>query len=171
MRYERALINENVRVLEQGAELIERLHDRLYTHVSHPFTTHGVGGHFRHCIDFYHSFLTAIGTGRINYDHRTRDGRVESNRLFATSELKAMIEGLQQLPLTDDPGEVKVRLEGAPWSRSSVRRELQFLLSHTIHHYALIALALRLQDFEPGEEFGVAPSTLEYRRKTAACVR
>ena len=31
----------------------------------------------------------------------------------------------------------------------------------------LIALALRLQGFEPSAEFGVAPSTLAYWRQTA----
>lgn len=61
-------------------------------------------------------------------------------------------------------------LEGSSnsdWSISSLKRELQFLLSHTIHHYSLIALALRLQGFEPGAAFGVAPSTLKNWRETA----
>jgi uncharacterized damage-inducible protein DinB len=48
-----------------------------------------------------------------------------------------------------------------------VGRELQFLASHTLHHYALIAALLRLQGVEPGEEFGVAPGTLEHRRRLA----
>jgi hypothetical protein len=54
---------------------------------------------------------------------------------------------------------------------STVARELQFLLSHTVHHYALIALILRLQGFEPGEEFGVAPSTLAHWRREVVCAR
>jgi len=171
MQHDQMLINDNIHVLEQGMELIERLDDRLYTRVNRPFSTHGIGSHFRHCIDFYHSFLTAVGTGKINYDDRVRDEWVESRRLFATSKLRAMIEGLQRLSLTDNQGEVQVILEGSSWSRSSVKRELQFLLSHTIHHYALIALALRLQGFDPGEEFGVAPSTLEYWRQSARGVQ
>jgi hypothetical protein len=61
------------------------------------------------------------------------------------------------------------------WCRSTVARELQFLLSHTIHHYALIALVLRLQGFTTGEEFGVNPSTLRHwrgrREEAAACSR
>lgn len=112
----------------------------------------GVGSHFRHCIDFYRSFLTAVGTGRINFDDRVRDERVESSRLFATTRLQAMIKGLQSLSGADHQREAQVILEGSSWSRSSVKRELQFLLSHTIHHYALIALALRLQGFDPGAD-------------------
>jgi len=169
MRHDQMLINDNIHALKQGAELIERLDDRLYTRENRPFSLRGVGSHFRHCIDFYRSFLTAVGTGRINYDDRVRDERVESSRLLAASKLKAMIEGLQSLSGANHQREVQVILEGSSWSRSSVKRELQFLLSHTIHHYALIAIALRLQGFDPGEEFGVAPSTLEYRRQTAVC--
>ena len=61
------------------------------------------------------------------------------------------------------------------WSGSTVRRELQFLLSHSIHHYALIATICHANGFPVPEGFGVAPSTLRYRRQqderapTAAC--
>ncbi len=57
--------------------------------------------------------------------------------------------------------------DASEWGYSSVKRELQFLLSHTIHHYSLVAVALRAQGFEPGADFGVAPSTLRYWRKIA----
>lgn len=49
-------------------------------------------------------------------------------------------------------------------SYSSIGRQLQFLKSHTIHHYALIALFFRLQDYEPPEEYGVSTSTPRQRR-------
>ena len=55
------------------------------------------------------------------------------------------------------------------WSATSVVRELQFLASHTVHHYAVIAAMLRPQGVEPGDDFGVAPSTLQYERENAAC--
>jgi hypothetical protein len=171
MQCDQILINDNIHVLKQGAELIERLDDCLYTRVNPPLSTHGVGSHFRHCIDFYWNFLAVVETGRVNYDDRERDERVENDRIFAMSKLKAIIEGLQRLPDADIKREAYVILEGSSWSRSSVKRELQFLLSHTIHHYALIAIALRLQGFNPGEGFGVSPSTLEYRRQIAVCVR
>jgi hypothetical protein len=57
------------------------------------------------------------------------------------------------------------------WSQSSVTRELQALLSHTVHHYALIALMLQLNGFEVPEELGVAPSTLRRWRETASCAQ
>ncbi len=65
----------------------------------------------------------------------------------------------------DTPVEVRVSAstEGAEVrTRSSLGRELQFLVSHTVHHYALIAIASRMQGIWPKESFGVAPSTLKY---------
>jgi hypothetical protein len=88
--------------------------------------------------------------------------------------LQAVIDGLRRFSFADGHSELLVVLEGSTrthecpyWTRSSIARELQSLLSHTVHHYALIAIALRLQGIEPSAEFGVAPSTLEHWRKTA----
>jgi len=55
------------------------------------------------------------------------------------------------------------------WTESSVRRELQFLLSHTIHHYALmvaIGQAHGFKEFERG--FGVAPSTIKFQQQLSS---
>ena len=57
------------------------------------------------------------------------------------------------------------------WSESTVARELQFLVSHTIHHHALIAAILRLESHTPAEGFGIAPSTLKYERDRAQCAQ
>lgn len=166
----RRLIDDNIEALKQGIELIARLDDRLYTQPNRELSLGGVGAHFRHCIDFYHSFLAGAESGRINYDLRERDERLEKNRLFAIAKLNALTVDLSRVSVMEDGRMFETLLEGSSdsdWSTSSLKRELQFLLSHTIHHYALVALTLRSQGFDPGAEFGVAPSTLRYWRKTA----
>lgn len=164
------LVDDNVKLLRQGIDLIVRLDDRLYTEPNHELSVSGVGAHFRHCIDFYHRFLVGVESGRINYDLRERDERPEKNRLFAMARLVAIAEALGQMPKLNGGKVFEVLLEGASnsdWSRSSLKRELQFLLSHTVHHYAFIAFVLRSQGFDPGAEFGVAPSTLRHWKKAA----
>ena len=168
------LIADNMVALQQAVDLLERLDDGLFRQANGALALSSVGSHLRHCLDFYRSFLAGLATGRINYDQRARDERVEKNRLFAMAEINALIEGLCQLSPAAERRELEVLLEDSAegpddsvLSRSSVKRELQFLLSHTIHHYSLIAVALRAQGFEPGVEFGVAPSTLQYWSKTA----
>ena len=53
------------------------------------------------------------------------------------------------------------------WIVSTISRELQYLASHTVHHYALIALHLRDAGFTTDPDFGVAPSTLKHREAQA----
>jgi hypothetical protein len=165
------LIEENVNALKQGVELIEEMGNCLYSNPKPPFLNNGVGSHFRHCIDFYNGFLSSVETGRINYVLRKRNRLVEANSSLAVLEIETIIEKLRRLSPAVLRKQVLVIAEDSGgalgWSQSSVMRELQSLLSHTIHHYAVIALALRVQGFAPPEEFGVAPSTLAYWRQTA----
>jgi hypothetical protein len=174
----RSLKQENLAILKQGLELLRGLDDDVYPHIKHPFSKYGIGSHFRHCLDFYHSFLKGVEGGRIDYDDRQRDERIETDRRAAISKFQATVNRFDQLSGLDDQMPMLVRLEDSgnqndpsTWSHSSVMRELQALLSHTVHHYALIALMLQLNGFEPTDEFGVAPSTLRRWRATAACAQ
>lgn len=176
MRHTNGLIDDNVHALMQGIDLISAIDDDAYSTSTTPLAKSAAGGHFRHCIDFYACFTAGIEAGRINYDLRERNAAVETNRSVAIEKIEAIIECLRGLSVEDTAREVQVISEDSSedgraldWSRSSVRRELQFLLSHTIHHYAIIAVSLRMRGIEPGEEFGVAPSTLRHWR--AQCVQ
>ena len=168
------LIGGCVRVLEQGHALLGRLDDRLYTGTAGLPVQSGAGSHVRHCLDFYLSLLEGVWTGRVDYNRRERDALVARDRACAAARIEIVIEELRAL--ADLPGDTTLVVspedaETDTWCASTLARELQFLLSHTVHHYALLALILRLQGFEPGEEFGVAPSTLAHWRQEALCAR
>ncbi len=165
------MITDNLQILWQGHALLGRLDDHLYVNASRPLFNYGVGTHFRHCLDSYQCFLDGLGTGRIDYDRRERDTLVEKDRACAMARIELTVEALEGLSFTDGGIRLQSRQDSPHWADSSPGRELQFLLSHTIHHYALIALMLRLQGFEPGAAFGVAPSTLEYWKEKSECVR
>ena len=178
MQTRSSLKQENLAVLRQGLEVLSGLDDETYPHVKHPFSKYGIGSHFRHCLDFYRSFLEGVEEGRIDYDSRQRDESIETDRRAAIFKILATINRFEQLSELDDQLPVLVRLEDCEderssltWSQSSVTRELQALLSHTVHHYALIALMLQLNGFEVPEELGVAPSTLRRWRETASCAQ
>ena len=171
MLYHNALIDSNIHALNQGIALIEQIDDEMYTLAAHPLFNSGVGSHFRHCLDAYDCLFRGIDTGKINYDHRERDEMVERDREYAAARIKLTIDRLRSLSSGDELISLIVKQDSAAWTYASIGRELQFLLSHTIHHYALIALILRLQGFSPAEQFGVAPSTLEYWKEGAVCAR
>jgi len=163
---------ENIYYLRQGIELIGRLDEELYTRSAGAPFRGGVGSQLRHCIDFYGSLLDGLREGRVDYSRRERDRRVESEPRYAVDRMNTLIRRLAELRAADlaRPLEVTSDLpvvsSGLPGSSgSTVHRELQFLVSHTIHHYALIVSLLREQGYELDEQsadFGVAPSTLSH---------
>ena len=156
----------NISVLRQGVALLGKLDDAT-------FRT-SIGPQLRHCLDFYGSFLRGLAARRIDYDTRERDPLVESSRRIARRRYAEVIAALEEITSADSCSALMVRSEadtlpsGEPeWSPSSVRRELQFLLSHTVHHHALVKELLRARGRAVGDDFGVAPSTLEHRGRLA----
>lgn len=164
-----ALIAYNVAYLEQALGLIDDVTDEQYTECRPPFFNSGIGEHLRHIVEHYQCFLAGLDERRIDYDGRKRDRDISGHREHARSVIRELIAAFKSRLVSDF--DVQVRLDGSsdhadvdPWSRSTTRRELQYLQAHTVHHYALIAFILRLQGSEPSAEFGVAPSTLRHRR-------
>jgi uncharacterized damage-inducible protein DinB len=156
----------NLHVLEQAIELLGRLPESAFAsaEIRHARTA---GPHLRHVLDHYSSFLTGLPLARVDYDARERDPRLETEIPFAIDRLREIIGGLVLVDLELLELPVEIRLEaGGPeeeqWSRSTVRRELQFLLSHTVHHFALIGMVLERHGVSVPDDFGVAPSTLKH---------
>ncbi len=163
------LKEDNLFFLQQGLDLLRKLDDHQFAaQPQSPMSS--VGGHLRHCIDFYARFLDGMGDGKIDYDARTRDPRLEIDRSHAADIIAHLMERLSLLGACDQrPLRVSMDRRGAHeepcWATSSVERELQFLRSHTVHHYALISASLHQLGVPPEDDFGVAPATLAYRQQ------
>lgn len=173
-----SLAKQNCVYLGQAVDLIQTLSDNVYTHAQPPLYTSATGAHFRHALDHYINFLAGFERDRIDYQSRERSPMVEQDRLYAIRQFKETEQRLEELDHATEKREILVKLEtggsengDAVWARSTLGRELDFLLSHTIHHYALISFILRHQGIDPGPEFGVAPSTLRYWQQHAPCAR
>lgn len=166
-------IAQNIHFLNQGIQLLKGMSDEVYAQNGHEYFSSGVGKHIRHVLDLYRCLVDAEDDV-INYDARQRNTQIESDRLYAVRETRNIIEGLKLLSLRyENQGLRVVKVnsnEGenpdgiSPWCTSSVTRELQYIVSHTIHHFALIAMIYQLQEGNPPKDFGVAPSTLLYEK-------
>jgi hypothetical protein len=173
MGIDSGIVVVNLRLLERASELIARLPDSAFA-VGEAGTP-PVGPHFRHVLEHYSGFLAGLPGRQIDYDARARERRIETDRAAACERIRELIGGLTPLSAHDLEEPLSVRTDSGfndrpePWGQSTVRRELQFLQSHTTHHFALIGLLLGQQGIDPGRDFGVAPSTLRHRREQASC--
>ncbi|HSB55713.1 MAG TPA: DinB family protein [Gemmatimonadales bacterium] len=165
----------NREVLAQAADLLGRLSDADYVASGGLAGRSPIGAHLRHALDHYRSFFAGLKDGRVDYEARHRDSALEHDRLLAAEEVARLRRALEQLTGGEGNREILVNLcsmadpgAGADWSRSTLKRELQFLVSHTVHHFALIRVRLLDLGLEPEEEFGMAPSTILARRRGAA---
>jgi uncharacterized damage-inducible protein DinB len=124
-----------------------------------------IGEHVRHVLDHVSALIGASPTSVLSYDHRTRGTGVESDPRAAVSEMMRLDLALERWTerSLDEPIAVAAVLDADGQSVtgwSTLARELAFVMNHTIHHQAIIALLLECQGHEPlDDRFGYAPST------------
>jgi uncharacterized damage-inducible protein DinB len=164
------LVKENVDSLSQAVGLLERLSDRLFSNNDDAWFRSGVGRHMRHIMDFYITFLEGLPAGVIDYDTRRRSPDLETNRTAAAARLVEIINALKGI--ADVDRKVVSKTDGHrrdpddAFSSSTVGRELQFLAFHTVHHFAMVAMALDRLGFQTPDDFGIAPSPRAYWQMT-----
>lgn len=168
-------IGPNVEALRRTLSLVERLTDEQYGHVERRLSSASIGAHVRHVLDHYRLFLAGLPDGEVDYDARERDTDVERCAAAASAEARRLIAALSALGAAGWAGrplrvwqqgdELAGRFDGCD---SHVERELLFLLSHAVHHQALIAVLARVQGLDVPELFGVAPSTASWQRTQGA---
>ena len=164
----RDLIEANVHFLGQAKSLLQMLDDGAYAKSDEVNDRASIGQHIRHCLDHYLSFLKGLPERAIDYNERERAENVECLTDCALGILQEIQKGLANLKQGIVRKEVKVRMdcgeEETGWQKSTIGRELQFLVGHTVHHYAMISGIAREHGVNLGAEFGIAPSTLKYRK-------
>jgi len=157
-------------LLEQARDLVLKLDGEDFTSTL-PGVGSSAGAHLRHCLDAFDCLLDGHDGGRVDYDRRARDRRTETEPIAALERIETLRARLRdELAITSDRS-LAVRADEpglAPqdgWVRSTLARELRALASHTTHHYALVAIVLRLRGVAIPERFGVAPSTWAHARR------
>jgi uncharacterized damage-inducible protein DinB len=149
--------------LDQLADAIRPLTTNEYT--ARDWRTSGnIGAHVRHCLDHVSALEYGMVTGDVCYDRRERntvvelDPRLGHSRLRrASARFSAYGDRLLEQPVTliaqigSDGASIRVP--------STSGRELAFVISHTIHHSALIAVLLEHAGRDVPDRVGLAPTT------------
>jgi uncharacterized damage-inducible protein DinB len=169
MRF-KSLITALTDALEQERILLGSVEGSVYTATGVGTFRSSIGAHIRHNLDHFTSFFDGLKSGQVDYEARRRDDRIARSTEHALADIERHLEALEVL--SDAPEQIiAVREENdfgdetLSWLSSSVGRELQFLLGHTVHHHAIIALLLSQHGVALPEGFGVAPSTQRYERR------
>jgi uncharacterized damage-inducible protein DinB len=166
---DRVLITSVIEVLNQGEVLLSELDDECYVRKLSTAFNASVGGHYRHCLDHFRSLLDAAHEGNLNYDHRERGTLVDTDRFAAINETRALREGFDQMPAAWLERELDVTCKtsyastGSQTSGSTVGREIMYVVTHAVHHYALIGIMGGVMGLQMPAGFGVAPSTVKYQ--------
>lgn len=129
-----------------------------------------IGQHVRHIIELFQEMQKGYRTGEINYENRQRNFLIETDILFAAHQMKEIAESLEvkdktlQLVCGYDIDDVQNAIN----LTTTYLREVIYNIEHTIHHMALIRIAFKTAfDIELEASFGVAPSTIKYRKACA----
>ena len=164
------LIKINVVALKDGLALLSTIKGEQYNRSFKPAFKSTLGAHFRHMIEHYQCFLLQINSPistknelHITYDSRKRNQLVEINIEHAIDAIKSAIEELETInKLGDDVHYKLVDIQLNRMVETNIERELLFLHSHTVHHYAIIAAMARGFGIKVEDGFGVAIATQSY---------
>lgn len=152
--------------LNELSELLSQLSNQDYVSSCSLLSNATIGEHTRHIVEMFQCLNSHYDLGIVNYDARKRDRMIETDLNFAKTAIENCLNELDKpnktIHLVQTIGGNKMNIE------SNYNRELLYNLEHCIHHQALIKVAvLQNKTIEISENFGVAPSTIEYRKQCA----
>ncbi|MEO7531136.1 MAG: hypothetical protein ABIS69_06985 [Sediminibacterium sp.] len=158
-----------VSMLTQLKDILSAITDKQYTTQISLLSNSTIGQHTRHIVEFYLELNNGYETGIVNYDNRKRDQAIETDRDFAIEKLNELTELLtrsdRKMKLIANYG---TSADNAIMVSTNFYRELIYNLEHTVHHMALLRVAVSsVSTLSLPENFGVAIATLQFRKACA----
>ena len=158
------MIRSSIETIEQFKKVLIDLPEDCYARPAEGLFNATIGQHTRHVIELYQCLLDGYEMGEVCYDRRKRDLKIEQDVYFALERFHQIQRRLErpnkELGVIYGIGDNEVQLE------SNYYREVMYNLEHCIHHQALIKVGIcQLSDLVVPDSFGVAPSTIAYRKQ------
>jgi len=152
--------------LKELTDLLNQLSNEEYSEPCVQLTNASIGEHTRHIIELFQCLENQYESGIVNYDKRERNFLIQTDTDFAIRQIVAIQNNLDKenkkilLKQKIDGNEIR--------TESNYYRELLYNFEHCIHHQALIKVAVyQYETIAIDENFGVARSTIEYRKQCA----
>lgn len=163
-------------LLRDLREVVLSLSDDEYRSASPRGMSGTIGGHVRHTLDHIASLLAARGSHQLNYDARERGTDVELNRASALQAAERLADrccSSEGQVEADEPMTLLALTcadQPAVAVQTTFAREIVFVVSHTVHHHAMIAAIVREMGKAVPARFGYAPATIAYQ-EARPCAR
>ncbi len=160
------MFKSSLKTLEQFKQVLSELPEDCYSKSCSILSNASIGQHTRHVIELYLCLIKGYELADVSYDRRERDLKIEEDLAFALEQLVYIQKHLEK---PNKSIKIKYELAGVEnCLDSNYFREVMYSLEHTIHHQALIKVGIKyFSDQQIPESFGVAPSTIQYRRSCA----
>lgn len=160
-------------VVKQAIDLLSCLDESDYQQVIPPHFTSSIGAHMRHIVDHFLALMNGWQQGDVDYNLRHRENSVEKDPVQALDALNNISDWIMSLKSSDYntklniTSEIDISRTHSTTCQSTLERELVFVSSHAIHHYALIRLICSLKNKSIPQYFGYAPATITHLNKSA----
>ena len=154
------------KALNELVSLLNQLSNDDFTTPCKELSNSTIGEHTRHIIEMFQCLENQYENAIVNYDNRNRDFKIQTDAIFA---LQSIITIKNQLEKENKNLVLEQIIDGEKLHiESNYFRELLYNLEHCIHHQALIKVALLQFGINVvDKDFGVARSTIEYRKQCA----
>ena len=149
-------------------DLLLGLNEDQYSRKLEVLTNSSIGQHVRHILEFYQCLFKGEESKSVNYDARQRDLKLENELVFAIQTIDEVVGKLDTIT-SDFPvtfvADYSTEADQESYNiQSSFYRELAYNLEHSIHHQALIKVAITEMELSVliKDTFGYAPSTIRH---------
>jgi hypothetical protein len=160
------LANPIIKLFDQIQQVLNQLTDFEYSHQNKALLNATIGQHVRHIIELYIELNNGYESGVVNYELRKRSLQIETNKSYAVDQLSKLANSLNKadknLLLETD---YSLNNLSTIQVQTNYFRELIYNLEHTVHHMALIKVALfSYKSITVDNDFGVAVSTIKHKK-------
>jgi hypothetical protein len=162
------LNNACTNILAQLSDFVEQLSEFDFSKPSETLSHATIGQHLRHTLEFFICFEQGYASGVINYDKRSHDVLIETDKFIALSTINRIGNFIQSLV---EEKELKLEVgydlgkDEFITIKTTAHRELAYNIEHAIHHMAIIKIGIR--EVAPyvklSPDFGIAASTIRHK--------
>jgi hypothetical protein len=162
-------------IFKQLIDLIEKIDESDYKKPILLLSGNTIGKHIRHVIEFYLCLKNSLEIGIIDYDGRPRDLELETDKRYTLTIIQNYLDYFENHDLNYSSLHLKynpsTEEEKGLILPTYYFRELAYNIEHSIHHMAIIKIAIQHEfpHIELEENFGLAYSTIKHQVQTVAC--